>query len=430
MLFPDTYEVNAAGRMSVGGCDLAELAGQFGTPLYVYDEATLRQRIGEYRDTLRQMYLGESLVLYAGKAFLSIAMAKLVEEEGAGLDVASGGELYLAEKAGFPMDLVYFHGNNKSAEEVEAAVRLGIAALVVDSMREIELLHGMPKSPHVRSTLRISPGIQPDTHSFISTGQLDSKFGFPVETGQALETLGRLLEVPVADVTGVHTHIGSQIFDLSSYVAAVERVLDFLVQARDRLGFVARELSMGGGLGIAYTREDDPPRPGDFARVIIEAVQEGCTRRELQLPRLLLEPGRSIAGPAGVAVYTVGAVKEIPGVRTYVSVDGGMGDNIRPKLYGARYEALKVDAPEAEATETLTIAGRYCESTDILITDARMPKLESGDLISMPAAGAYSLAMASNYNYNARPAVVMVQEGQARLIRRRETYDDLLVTEV
>jgi diaminopimelate decarboxylase len=430
MLFPDTYEVNAAGRMSVGGCDLAELAGQFGTPLYVYDETTLRARIAEYRDTMRQMYPGDSLLLYAGKAFLSIAVAKLVEEEGAGLDVVSGGELYLAEKAAFPMDRVYFHGNNKSAEEVEAAARLVIGALVVDSMSEIELLRGMPKSPHVRSTLRVNPGIQPDTHSFISTGQLDSKFGFPVEAGQALEALGKLLEVAVADVTGVHAHIGSQIFDLTSYVPAVERVLDFLVQARDRLGFVARELSMGGGLGIAYTRDDDPPRPGEFVRVIVEAVQEGCARRELQLPRLLLEPGRSIAGPAGVAVYTVGAIKEIPGVRTYVSVDGGMGDNIRPNLYGSLYEAFMVNAPEAEATETLTIAGRYCESTDILIKDARMPRLQPGDLISMPAAGAYSLAMASNYNYNVRPAVVMVQEGQARLIRRRETYDDLLITEV
>ena len=350
MLFPDTYEVNAAGRMSVGGCDLAELAGQFGTPLYVYDETTLRARIAEYRDTMRQMYPGDSLLLYAGKAFLSIAVAKLVEEEGAGLDVVSGGELYLAEKAAFPMDRVYFHGNNKSAEEVEAAARLVIGALVVDSLLEIDLLRGLPKSPHVRSSLRVNPGVQPDTHSFISTGQLDSKFGFPIETGQALETLGQLLEVPVADVTGVHAHIGSQIFDLTSYVPAVERVLDFLVQARDHLGFVARELSMGGGLGIAYTRDDDPaPARASSCGLIVEAVQEGCTRRELQLPRLLLEPGRSIAGPAGMAIYTVGAIKEIPGVRTYVAVDGGMGDNIRPKLYDARYEAFKVDAPEAEA---------------------------------------------------------------------------------
>jgi diaminopimelate decarboxylase len=429
MLFPDTYEINAAGHMSVAGLDLGDLAREFGTPLYVYDEATLRGRIGEYRDTLRRAYGGDSLVLYAGKAFLSIAIAKLVEEEHAGLDLVSGGELYLAEKAGFPMEQVFFPGNNKTLEEVEAAARLGIGALVVDSLREIDFLRGLPSSPHVRTTLRVSPGIQPDTHSFISTGQLDSKFGFPAETGQALATLAQLLEVPAADVTGVHAHIGSQIFDLSSYQAAVERVLDFLVTARDQLGFRARDLSMGGGLGIAYTVADDPPRPADFVRVVAGAVQEGCASRDLELPRLLIEPGRSIAGPAGIAVYTVGAIKDIPGVRTYVSVDGGMGDNIRPKLYGSRYEAFKVDAPEAAATETVTIAGRYCESTDILIKDAHLPRLESGDLLAMPAAGAYSLAMSSNYNYNVRPAVVLVRDGQARLIRRRETYDDLLITE-
>ena len=430
MLFPDSYEVNGAGHMSVGGCDLGDLAREFGTPLYVYDEATIRARLGEYRDSLHHAYGAESLVLYAGKAFLSIAIAKLVVEEDAGLDLVSGGELYLAEKAGFPMERVFFPGNNKSAAEVEAAARLGIGALVVDSLREIELLRGLPASPHVRATLRVSPGIQPDTHSFISTGQLDSKFGFPVETGQALETLGKLLEVPAADVTGVHAHIGSQIFDLSSYAAAVERVLDFLVTAREQLGFRARELSMGGGLGIAYTQQDDPPRPADLVRTIAAAVQEGCVARDLELPRLLLEPGRSIVGAAGVAIYTVGAIKEIPGVRTYVAVDGGMGDNIRPKLYGAVYEAFKVDAPNAMATEAVTIAGRYCESTDILIKDAQMPPLASGDVIAIPAAGAYQLAMSSNYNYNTRPAVVMVKDGQARIIRRRETYDDLLITDI
>jgi diaminopimelate decarboxylase len=430
MLFPDTYEVNARGHMAVGSCDLADLAGEYGTPLYVYDEATLRGRIREYRDTMKRAYPGEGLVLYAGKAFLCIAMAQLVMDEGAGLDLVSGGELYLAEKAGFPMDRVFFPGNNKSVEEVEAAARVGIGALVVDSLSEIEILRGLPPSPHIRATLRISPGVRPDTHSFIATGQLDSKFGFSVESGQALESLHQLLKVPAADVTGVHAHIGSQIFDLSSYVAAVEKVLDFLVTAGEQLGFRARDLSMGGGLGIAYTREDTPPTAADFVHVVADAVNEGCSQRGLELPRLLVEPGRSIAGPAGVAVYTVGAIKAIPGVRTYVSVDGGMGDNIRPKLYGSRYEAFKVNAPDAEASETVTIAGRYCESTDILIKDAQLPPLTTGDLVAMPAAGAYSLAMSSNYNYNVRPAVVMVRDGKARLIRRRETYDDLLLTEV
>ena len=430
MLFPDTYAVNAAGRMSVGGCDLSVLAAEYGTPLYVYDEATMRGRIREFRDALAATYPGESLVLYAGKAFLTKAIAALVNEEGAGLDLVSGGELYLAEQSGFPMEKVFFPGNNKSREEVEMAARLGIGALVVDSLTEIEMLAEMRPQQRLRCTLRVSPGIQPDTLSFISTGQLDSKFGFPVETGQALETLRRLLAVPAAEVTGVHAHIGSQIFDLSSYPAAATRVLDFLVRARDDLGFVARELSMGGGLGIAYTSDQQPPRPADFVHVIADAINEGCSERGLELPRLLIEPGRSIAGPAGVAVYTVGAIKEIPGVRTYVSVDGGMGDNIRPKLYGSRYEAYRVDAPDAPRDTTVTIAGRYCESTDILIKDAEMPRLATGDLVALPANGAYSLAMSSNYNYNTRPAVVMVRDGESRLIRRRETYEDLLLTEV
>ncbi|MHB8509486.1 MAG: diaminopimelate decarboxylase [Candidatus Dormibacteria bacterium] len=429
MLFPDTYAVNAHGNMEVGGCDLLELAREHGTPLYIYDEVTMRNRLAEFRDTLARVYPGESLVLYAAKAFLSLQVARLVADEGCGLDLVSGGELYLAERAGFPMERVSFPGNNKTREEVEMAARLGIGALVVDSEQEIDALAALPGETRVRTTLRVTPGIKPDTHSFISTGQLDSKFGFSVENGQALDMLRRLLQVPQAQVRGVHAHIGSQIFDLTSYEAAVARVLDFLVAARHGLAFTALELSMGGGLGIAYTSNDDPPRPSDFARVISTAVAEGCRERDLPLPRLLIEPGRSVAGPAGVALYTVGAIKEIPGVRTYVAVDGGMGDNIRPKLYSSIYEAFKVDAPDAAASQTVSIAGRYCESTDILIKDARMPNLAPGDVICIPASGAYCLAMSSNYNYNRRPAVLMVRDGGARLIRRRETYEDLLLTE-
>jgi diaminopimelate decarboxylase len=428
MLFPDTYEVNAAGHMSIGGCDLLDLAHEHGTPLYVYCETTMRRRIAEIRDTLGDAYPGESLVLYAGKAFLTVQVAKLVATEGAGLDVVSGGELRVAERAGFPMERVFFPGNNKSADEVDDAIRLQVGGLVVDSPQEIEMLQARSGAT-VRAVLRVSPGIQPDTHSFISTGQLDSKFGFPVETGQALDAMRRLLALDGVDLLGVHAHIGSQIYELDSYRAAAERVLNFLAQVRDELGFRARDLSLGGGLGIAYTREDKPPRLADFARSVADAVANGCERHALELPRLLLEPGRSIAGPAGVALYTVGAIKEIPGVRTYVAVDGGMGDNLRPKLYGARYEAFKVNAPEAAAKTVVTIAGRYCESTDILINDARMPVLKPGDVICIPASGAYHYAMASNYNYNLRPAVVMVHDGTSRLIRRRETYEDLLVTE-
>ena len=427
MLFPDTYKVNEKGHMSIGGVDLLELAQAHGTPLYVYDEATVRGRLSEFRDTLADVYPGESLVLYAAKAFLSLEMARIVADEKCGLDVVSGGELHLAEHARFPMENVYFPGNNKSRDEVGDAIRLGIGALVVDSENEIELVR--EAGGGVRAMLRVSPGVVPDTHSFISTGQLDSKFGFSIETGQALSGLQALLGSG-AEVVGLHAHIGSQIFDLSSYPAAAERILDLLAEAHTKLGFTALQLSLGGGVGIAYTRDDDPPRPSEFARVVATAVADGCAARDLPLPRLLIEPGRSVAGPAGVALYTVGAIKDIPGVRRYVAVDGGMGDNIRPKLYGASYEAFKVSDPDAEADGLVTIAGRYCESTDILIKDAKMPKLETGDVICIPANGAYSLAMSSNYNYNPRPEIVMVRDGKARVMRRRETYVDLLLTEV
>ena len=423
-LLPETAAVYFDGRLVVGGVDMIDLAAEVGTPVFVYDEQHLRARC---REALEAWGDG---VAYASKAFLCKAMAALAHEEGLHIDVATGGEAWVALKAGVPAERLILHGNNKSREEVEMAVDYGIGGLVVDSLSEIDILSSLEAGKRVRCTLRVSPGIQPDTHSFISTGQLDSKFGVPVETGQALDTLARLLSVGAADVAGVHAHIGSQIFDLSSYTAAAERVLDFLAVARERLGFSAAELSMGGGLGIAYTADQRPPRPADFVHVVADAVNEGCSQRGLELPRLLVEPGRSIAGPAAVAVYTVGAIKEIPGVRTYVSVDGGMGDNIRPKLYGSRYEAFKVGAPEAERTSTVTIAGRYCESTDILVKDVAMPPLATGDLIALPANGAYSLAMSSNYNYNPRPAVVMVRDGTSRLIRRRETYEDLLLTEV
>jgi diaminopimelate decarboxylase len=278
--------------------------------------------------------------------------------------------------------------------------------------------------------LRVSPGIKPDTHDFISTGQLDSKFGFSIETGAAMSALRAALQVDGLDVRGVHMHIGSQIFDLACYPAAVEMVASFLGDAHDALGFTARELSVGGGLGIAYTDDDDPPTPSQFMQIVTESVRSWFEARSLPLPSLLVEPGRSVAGPAGVAVYTVGARKEIPGVRTYVSVDGGMGDNIRPKLYGARYQPMMVSDAADRPVETVSLAGRYCESTDILVHDCTLPRLQSGDLVALPAAGAYSLAMASNYNVNFRPAVVFVAGGKARLVRRRETLDDLLRTEV
>jgi diaminopimelate decarboxylase len=429
MLLPDTAARTAGNRLSVGGCDLIELAGRFGTPLYVFDEATMRARLQGYREAVQRWPAGGD-ILYSAKAYLGRAMVGLLREEDCGIDVVSGGELSIALAAGMPAARIGFAGNNKDAAEVEAALSAGIGHLVVDSEHELDLLAASPARAPAGALLRISPGIRPDTHDFISTGQLDSKFGFGVDSGQAMAALRRATEVAAIDLRGVHMHIGSQIFDLRCYPAAIAIAAAFLAAARDELGFVARELSVGGGLGIAYTDDDDPPTPREFMSVVTQSVGGAFSERGLPLPALLVEPGRSVAGPAGVALYTVGGRKEIPGLRTYVAVDGGMGDNIRPKLYGARYQPMLAGDAGARPLETVTIAGRYCESTDILAHDVELPRLVAGDVIAVPASGAYSLAMASNYNVNPRPAVVFVSDAKARLVRRRETLDDLLRCEV
>jgi len=412
--------------MEVGGCDLVQLAQQHGTPLYVYDEATVRQRASEY---IASMGDGGQ-VLYSAKAFASPHFLRVVAEEGLGLDVVSAGELDLALRSGFPNDRLFFLGNNKSREDLEAAYRAG-ATIVIDGSHEFDLLRDVvPEGKQVQVMLRISPGVKPDTHDHISTGQLDSKFGFSIESGAARKAVEEALQHPRLDLVGLHSHIGSQIFALGAYEKAMSIMLDLLVQLRDELKFEPRSLGAGGGLGIAYTHNDDPPTPRQFVETVRHALEAGCAARGLKVPELVVEPGRSIAGPAGVALYTVGSIKDIPGVRRYVAVDGGMGDNIRPKLYGARYEAVLASAPDRAADGRVTIAGKYCESTDILISDIDMPELRSGDILCVPAAGAYCLAMASNYNGMPRPEVLMVRDGQARVMRRRETLDDLVAAEI
>jgi len=426
LLYPVTYRVNAAGHMEVGGCDLVELAREHGTPLYVYDEATVRQRSSEYVAAMGSA----GQVLYSAKAFASPQFLRVVAEEGLGLDVVSAGELYLALRSGFPRDRVHFLGNNKSRQDIEAAYGAG-ATIVIDGAHEFDLLGDIvPEGKRTPVMLRISPGVKPDTLDHISTGQLDSKFGFSIESGAARKAVEEALRHPRLDLVGLHSHIGSQIFALGAYEDAMEIMLDLLVQLRDEVKFEPRKLGAGGGLGIAYTHQDDPPTPRHFVETVRHALDSGCAARGLKVPQLVVEPGRSIAGPAGVALYTVGSIKDIPGVRRYVAVDGGMGDNIRPKLYGARYEAILASAPDRAPEGKVTIAGKYCESTDILITDIEMPDLKPGDIICVPAAGAYCLAMASNYNGMPRPEVLMVRDGKARVMRRRETLDDLVAAEV
>jgi diaminopimelate decarboxylase len=354
----------------------------------------------------------------------------VIAEEGLGLDVVSAGELYLAQKSGATGDRIHFLGNNKSTEDLEAAYRAG-ATIVIDGAYEFELLREVvPEGKRIPVMLRISPGVKPDTHAHISTGQLDSKFGFSIESGAAFKAIAEALQHPRFEVVGLHSHLGSQILSLGAYEQAMEIMLDLLVRLRDELHFEPRRLGAGGGLGIAYTRNDDPPTPRHFVETVRHALETGCARRDLKVPELVVEPGRSIAGPAGMAVYTVGSIKDIPGVRRYVAVDGGMGDNIRPKLYGARYEAFLASNPDHAPDRMVTIAGKYCESTDILITDIEMPELRPGDVIAMPAAGAYCLAMSSNYNGIPRPEVLMLGDGEAHVMRRRETLDDLIAAEV
>jgi diaminopimelate decarboxylase len=412
--------------MEVGGCDLVQLARDHGTPLYVYDEATVRQRSAEYVAAMG----GGGHVLYSAKAFASPHFLRVVAEEGLGLDVVSAGELDLALRSDFPRDRIHFLGNNKSHEDLEAAYGAG-ATIVIDGFHEFDLLSAVvPEGKRTPVMLRMSPGVKPDTIDHISTGQLDSKFGFSIESGAARKAVEEALRHPRLDLVGLHSHIGSQILALGAYQKAMEIMLDLLVELRDELKFEPRKLGAGGGLGIAYTHNDDPPTPRDFVETVRHALESGCAARGLKIPELVVEPGRSIAGPAGVALYTVGSIKDIPGVRRYVAVDGGMGDNIRPKLYGARYEAVLASAPDRAPEGKVTIAGKYCESTDILITDIEMPELKSGDVLCVPAAGAYCLAMASNYNGMPRPEVLMVRDGEARLMRRRETFDDLVAAEV
>ncbi len=431
-VLPPSADVTSAGHLTVAGCDLVELAETYGTPLYVYDEATIRRRALAYRDALAALYPGSSLVAYAAKALCAPWLLRLLAPLGLGLDVASGGELFVARHSGFPLDRVYVHGNNKSERELRQAVEAGVGRIVVDNLDEIErlarLTEGRPSRQPV--LLRVTPGVEAHTHEYIKTGIVDSKFGLSIETGAAEAGVRALAQASGLRLMGLHAHIGSQIFELEPYAETVRRVLAFGAPLFASLGLELRELSPGGGYGVSYTPEDDPPSPDQAVRVVAAAVTRAAAEVGLALPRLTIEPGRSIVGPAGVALYRVGSIKTIPGVRTYVAVDGGMADNIRPTTYGAVYSALLANRADAAPTTTVAVAGAYCESGDILVREAHLPEVAIDDLVALPTSGAYNLAMASNYNLALRPPVVVVSGGRARLVRRRETYEDLVRSEV
>jgi len=425
-----TAALNAAGRLTVGGCDVVSLAETYGTPLYIYDEHTIRSMCRAFVGGFESEY-PDSHVSYSSKAFASPALAKILEEEGVGMDVVTGGELAIARAADFPPAEINFHGNNKGRVELEEALDYGIELVTVDSMYEIDLLDELARKKGVTQQvlLRVSPSIDGHTHLLTSTGVLDQKFGFPIETGQAEEAVRHALARANLDVVGIHFHLGSPIFELEPYTQAIPYVLDFVSKMRDH-GLEQRIFSPGGGFAIGYVSDTPPPEISEYAAAISASVREACDRFGLDEPRLILEPGRAIVGRAGVAVYSVGGTKDIPGVRKYVSVDGGMGDNIRPALYGAGYSIVKANAPGEPPAGNVTIAGKYCESGDLLVKDAPLPPLETGDVVAVAASGAYCLSMASNYNMSLRPAVVFVSDGEARLIRRRETYDDLLSSSI
>ena len=425
-IFPSTARVNSHGHLEVGGMDTLELAEQFGTPLYLFCEESLRGQCRAFLDGFRGLH-EQTEVVYAAKAYLGPALAQLLQEEGLGLDVVSSGELAVAQAVDFPPERIYFHGNNKSRQELEQALEYGVGRIVVDNLHELQMLEELAEARGRQQPilLRLTPGVDAHTHAHTTTGTLDSKFGLPLATGQAEEALRRALSSRHLSLMGLHFHLGSPLFELEPYAAAIDIVLAFAARFREE-GLELREFSPGGGFAIAYTRDQRPPAVAAYADTIVSALRQGCDTYGFPMPRLTVEPGRAIVGPAGVALYTVGAVKEIPGVRTYVAVDGGMGDNIRPALYDAQYEAVAAGRMEEEPDRQVTIAGKYCESGDILVRDAFLPPLAPGDLVALPASGAYAPAMASTYNLHPRPAMVMVKEGRARLIRRRDTPQDMM----
>ena len=413
-------------------CDTVELAKTFGTPLYVISEDRIRNKCTDVRDNFLRKY-PNTKAAYASKAFLTMAMCKIIEAEGLGLDVVSGGELYTAIKADFPMEKVIFHGNNKSYEELILAVTNNVGRIIVDNLYELEMLNHIAKDQgkKVKILFRITPGVGGKTHQYITTGQTDSKFGIPLEKDVIENTVKKAIDSSNLDLKGFHFHVGSQLFEVDSQLIAIKTVLSLIKDLKENLGFLVEELNTGGGFGIHYNEDDEETKPiSFFIDPIMETVKEGCKEFGLDMPTVIIEPGRWIVGEAGMTLYTLGAIKEISNVRTYISVDGGLPDNPRPALYKAKYDAIVANKANEKPEEVVTIAGKCCESGDILIWDLKVPKIESGDILAVFATGAYNYSMASNYNKLPRPAVVLVSEGKAELMVERESYEDLLNKEI
>ena len=431
----ETLKINEKGHLEIGGADCVKLAKTFGTPLYVFDEAYIRQMMSVYRDTLAKKYAGKGLVLYASKAFSCKAIYRIADEENIGVDVVSGGELYTALQAGFPAERIYMHGNNKLDYEIGEALDAKIGCIVADSYSEIDKIDREAEKRGLKQKilLRINPGVEAHTHAFVQTATTDSKFGFSIQNGTAEKAVAYALTKKNVRLDGYHCHIGSQIFEKQSFVLAAEKCIDFAASLKEKLGFVTKTLNLGGGFGVWYTDEDKKISPAGYAEyleALIEAVERKAQEKNLDLPYLLIEPGRSIVGEAGITLYTVGAIKEIPSVRTYVAVDGGMFDNPRYALYQSKYTPLLANRALDEPTEIVSIAGKCCESGDLIAVNVNLPKAESGDILAVLSTGAYNYAMAMNYNRNLIPPCVLVKDGKAEYIVRPQTYADLTRNDV
>lgn len=428
MYIAKNFNTNELGHLTIGGIDSLQLAEQYGTPLYVMDEDLLRENCRAFKGSIDKYYGGRGLVTYASKAFCCKAVCKIAAQEGLGLDVVSAGELYTALQAGFPMQRVFFHGNNKTPVELRQALENGVGYIVVDNLDELRLLGTMAQAAgKVQDILfRIKPGIDAHTHDFIRTGQIDSKFGLALENGEAEEAVREALAMPGVRLVGLHCHIGSQIFDIAPFELAAQVMLDFIAKIGSELGAEIEILDLGGGFGIQYTSADHPSSYDEYMRRVSSVIASRCAQLGIDTPFVVIEPGRSIAGPAGITLYTVGSVKHIEGVRTYVSVDGGMTDNPRYALYQASYDVLAAGKAAQPRTETVTVAGKCCESGDLIQENTQIQPVQPGDVLAVLATGAYNYSMASNYNRIPRPAVVFVKDGQSRVAVRRESLEDLL----
>lgn len=432
MFMHDYMTINNAGHLELGGCDTVYAAEKFGTPLYLMDEERIRQNMRRYKNSIDKFYDGKGLCLYASKAFSAVYIYKVAAQEGLGVDVVSGGELYTALKAGFDASKIVFHGNNKSYEELEMAIESGVGRIIVDSREELSMIDELSRERDIvtKIMVRIKPGIDAHTHEFISTGQIDSKFGFSLENGEAFDFISDALSYKNIEITGIHCHLGSQMFLYEPFRLGGEVMMNFYAELKEKLGLQLGELNLGGGFGIKYTEGDTPVDYEGYIESVSGVIRDICAKRGIEMPFIYMEPGRSIVGDAGITLYTVGSVKDIKDVRKYVSIDGGMGDNPRYILYGAEHDGILANRPEAKATEKVTVCGKCCESGDIIMENVMMPEMHRGDILAVMSTGAYNYTMASNYNRLPRPAVVMAQKGELKLIVRRESYEDIIRNDI